>query len=67
MKVANCARCNKEIEVEKMKDLEAVKCSHCNQVHVVSKKNSHLIIYRCRTINLNYGSKYFYCHRLIQS
>lgn len=38
MKVANCARCNKEIEVEKMKDLEAVKCSHCNQVHVVSKK-----------------------------
>ncbi|NLC33934.1 MAG: hypothetical protein GX760_01560 [Erysipelothrix sp.] len=38
MKVTNCARCNKEIEVKKMKDLEAIKCTHCNQVHVVSKK-----------------------------
>lgn len=38
MKVFECTRCGKDIEVDKMKQLEEIKCSHCNKEFVITKK-----------------------------
>lgn len=33
-----CSRCGKPLSVEKWKDIENPKCSHCNLEHVMDKK-----------------------------
>lgn len=38
MKVFECTRCGKDIEVEKMKQIEVIKCGHCNKEFTVTKK-----------------------------
>lgn len=45
MKVGNCSRCGKELSVSKMKQLEAIKCDHCNQIFVVHKKSKTIALF----------------------
>lgn len=45
MQVGNCSRCGKELTVEKMSQLEAIKCNHCNQIHVVHKKSKTIALF----------------------
>ena len=37
MKVYECDRCGKAIHVQKSKDIEQIKCSHCNKEFTVDK------------------------------
>lgn len=42
MVVTKCKRCGKEIKVEKAKDIENIKCGHCNMEFTIDKKTKRL-------------------------
>ncbi len=38
MIVSKCERCGKNIEIKKAKEIEEIKCSHCNKEYAVDKR-----------------------------
>lgn len=45
MEVFKCLKCGKTIEVKKAKEMDEIKCGHCNKVYVLDQKTNKRLVF----------------------